>query len=84
VSAIPVNEVLLQDLNQLVGSNMLTSEFHLKNCFLVPIPRSGENARSSTPAEAQENSSRYLIKKQIVLEKISSDLANLTISVFKT
>ena len=73
MSAIPVNKMLLQELNQLIGIKMLTSDF-------LAIFASKSNFRGggfsfSPSADAHESSPPYLFEKRNVLEKISSDPA---------
>ena len=69
MSAIPVNEVLLQELNQLIGSKMLTLEFLKKICFVVPIPRNGENARSSPLRTPRKLAHGISLKNKLSLKK---------------
>jgi len=62
MSTIPVNKILLQELNQLIGIKMLTSDF-LKFVVLSPNFQGGK-CRFSSTADAHESSSWYLLKNK--------------------
>jgi len=70
VSAIPVNKMLLQELDQLIGMKMLTSDFR-NICFLVQFL--GEaNSRLAPPADAHESmivAHRISFKNEMFLKK---------------
>jgi len=59
VSAIPVKNMLLQELNLLIGIKMLTSDFI--DIFGSKFNFWEANARSSPPADTHESSSPYLL-----------------------
>jgi len=76
VSAIPANKVLLQESNQLIGINMLSSDF-LKSLNSYSQFPGGQMPVSAPPADAHESSQPYLFEKRNILENVPSDLATL-------
>jgi len=75
MSAIPVDEVLLQELNQLIGIKMLT-RFSDTFWFLVPIP--GGQMPVSPPLQTLTKvAHRISMKNKMSMKKNSSDLATL-------
>jgi len=67
VSAIPVNEVLLQELKRLIGMAMLISDF-LTFLVLSPIFK-GRKSRFALFADTYKSSALYLLKNKISLKK---------------
>ena len=67
-SAIPVNKVLLQELNRFTGIKMLTSDFLTFFWLLVPISRGGNNPFCPS-ADTHESIPLYLLKNKMSLKK---------------
>jgi len=73
MSAIPVNEMLLQELNQLTGIKMLTSDFlEIFSSSSHFLGGEGQMTRLSPPADAHESMKvvhRISLKNKMTLKK---------------
>jgi len=68
VSAIPVNKVLLQELNRFIGIEMLTSNF-LTFLVLSPNFKGGGKTHFGPSADTHESSPPHLLKNKMSLKK---------------